>query len=177
MREAIGGTWIFQVVIGFILLFTGFICLAVNRSKAFATKDQIIQVIQSYNGISTQYQLEGYNEGRIDAFYDIHDYIKSTSYRNTGVKPDPEKVGEEVYEYYCYDRNAKYTSKDNNATFCIAPISVKNDGCNVSMDCNELPSMTYYKIVVFYQLDIPVFHDLFNFTVKGDTKTMLGEAR
>ena len=51
MREAIGGTWLFQIVIVFILLFTGFLCLSINRSKAFNVKDQIIQTIQSYNGI------------------------------------------------------------------------------------------------------------------------------
>ena len=46
MREAIGGTWLFQIVIVFILLFTGFMCLTINRSKAFNVKDQIIQTIQ-----------------------------------------------------------------------------------------------------------------------------------
>ncbi len=172
MREAIGGTWIFQIVIGFILLFTAFICLAVNRSKAFAVKDQIIQVIQSYNGINVN---ESYDESKIDAFYDIVDYIKSTAYRNTGVKPADEKVGDETAPYYCFNRNGK--PDDNHATFCIAPISVRDDGCNVSMDCSELPSMYYYKVVVFYQLDIPVFHDLFNFKITGDTKTMYGEVR
>ena len=174
MREAIGGTWIFQIVIAFILLFTAFICLAVNRSKAFAVKDQIIQVIQSYNGINVE--TGSYNENEIDAFYDIVNYIKASSYRNTGVQPADEKVGDESVPYHCFKRDGSPTS-GNNATFCVAPISVRDDGCNVSMDCNELPSMTYYKVVVFYQLDIPIFHDVFNFKVTGDTKTMFGEAR
>ena len=175
MREAIGGTWIFQIVIAFILLFTGFICLSVNRSKAFAVKDQIVQVIQSYNGINVE--TGSYDDSKMDAFYDIVNYIKASSYRNTGVKPEDEKIGDEVAPYYCFTRDGR-PSRDNNATFCIAPISVKDDACNVSMDCEkELPSMKYYKVVVFYQLDIPIFHDLFNFKVVGDTKTMFGEAR
>ena len=61
MKEAIGGTWLFQIVIAFILLFTGFMCLTINRSKAFNVKDQIIQSIQSYNGIDLGSE---YKEGK-----------------------------------------------------------------------------------------------------------------
>ena len=169
MREAIGGTWIFQVVIGFIFLFTAFICLSVNRSKAFAVKDQIVQVIQSYNGISDESMVNGFDGSKIDAFYDIVDYIKTNSFRNTGVAP----ADEEDISYTCYDRNGKLSTSDKNVTFCIAKVSVRD---KISTEYSELPSMNYYKVVVFYQLDIPIFHDLFNFKITGTTKTMLGEA-
>ena len=70
MREAIGGTWLFQIVLVFILLFTGFMCLTINRSKAFNVKDQIIQTLQSYNGINY-----GDDAGSSEAIADIVDYI------------------------------------------------------------------------------------------------------
>ena len=38
----------------------------------------------------------------------------------------------------------------------------------------ELPKMYYYQVVVFYQLDLPVFHELFNFRVVGNTKVLYG---
>ena len=47
MREAIGGISIFQIVILFILLFTGVMCLTINHSKAFGVKDEIITIIEN----------------------------------------------------------------------------------------------------------------------------------
>ncbi|HIQ94826.1 TPA: hypothetical protein IAB29_06830 [Candidatus Ventrenecus stercoripullorum] len=172
MREAIGGTWLFQIVIVFILLFTGFLCLSINRSKAFNVKDQIIQTIQSYNGIDLTSEYEDGEEGPLA---DIISYISSNSYRTTGNVPEPEKVGDDIVEYVCYTRDGRITT--SNPVFCIAPIRVDSEGCASGETCfNELPDMTYYRVVVFYQLDLPIFHDLFNFKIVGDTKTLFGGA-
>ncbi len=165
MKEAIGGTWIFQIVIFFILVFTGFMCLSINRSKAFNVKDQIIQTIQSYNGINLD---KGLSE-EVDAFYDIVEYIKGTSYRNTGVYPKDEKVGDKTVSYACFNREGKPVT--NNPTFCIARINTSEEVCSSSKLC-ELPEMVYYRVMVFYQLDLPIFHEWFNFQVVGDTKTL-----
>ena len=173
MREAIGGTWLFQIVIVFILLFTGFMCLTINRSKAFNVKDQIIQTIQNYNGVNVQ---DGYDEYNTNAFSEIVGYIKENSFRTTGKTPKDEMVNGENVSYECYDRNGKILPKNSDlAVFCIAPIDISTEACS-GPDCfNELPKMTYYREVVFYQLDLPVFAELFNFKVVGDTKTLYGD--
>lgn len=164
MKEAIGGTWLFQIVIVFIMLFTGFMCLSINRSKAFSVKDQIIQTIQSYNGIDLD--SNGYDDNKIDAFMDIVEYLRSTSYRNTGVMPTDGN-------YSCYSRAG--VKVERNPVFCIEPINVKSNSCPEGAECfGELPDMIYYRVVVFYQLDLPIFHDLFNFRVVGDTKILYG---
>ena len=46
MREAIGGTWLFNLVIFFVLLFAGYMCLSINYSKAFGVKDKIINELE-----------------------------------------------------------------------------------------------------------------------------------
>ena len=51
MREAIGGTWLFNLVIFFVLLFAGYMCLSINYSKAFNVKDKIINEIERNGGI------------------------------------------------------------------------------------------------------------------------------
>ena len=106
MREAIGGTWLFQIVIVFILLFTGFMCLSINRSKAFNVKNQIIETIESYNGIDLNKE---YEEGGTGAIVDIVSYIKDNSYRTVGVSPGN--------EYKCFNRDGKSTN--TNPVFCI----------------------------------------------------------
>ncbi len=172
MREAIGGTALFQIVIFFIMLFTGFMCLSINQSKAFNVKDQIIQTIQSYNGIDLESQ---YEDGQVGAMADIVSYLSDNAYRTTGNCPGPIELNGQKFEYQGYTKDGKITS--SHAAFCIAKVesgnaimnqSCSGDGCITS----ELPDMAYYRIVVFYQLDLPIFHELFNFTIYGDTKTL-----
>jgi len=167
MREAIGGTWLFQIVIVFLLLFTGFMCLSINRSKAFSVKDKIIQSIQSHNGINIS---KGYVDGNEDAFSDIVTYLKENAYRTTGKEPD-----DGLY-YQCYDREGQNKGESSkNKVFCIAEINAAKDAvAEGDSGFDELPEMKYYRVVVFYQLDLPVFHDLFNFRVVGDTKILYG---
>ena len=161
MKEAIGGTWLFQIVIFFILLFTGFMCLSINRSKAFNVKNFILETIQSHNGeISSE----------SDAMKEIVAYMKENSYRTTGTKQNEIKsMCGKKSEYICYNREGK--KDNNNPVFCIAKLSVDNNenGC-LDAPFTELPNMYYYRIEVFYQLDLPFLHDLFGFKITGDTK-------
>ena len=171
MREAIGGTWLFQIVIVFILLFTGFMCLTINRTKAFNVKDQIIQTIQSYNGIDLT------NSDGNEALAEITSYMKENAYRTSGVRPEAEVVNGEKHEYRCFNRDGKSSDgKNDNAVFCIAEIPVNGEGCTEGLTCfSELPNIRYYRIVVFYQLDLPIFKNMFNFRIVGDTKVLYGD--
>lgn len=164
MREAIGGTWIFQIVIFFILLFTGFMCLSINHSKAYNVKSEIIESIERYNGMN----LEDIDSEDL-ALQDIVAALSTYSYRTTGKCPDDiinPNTGDRII-YKGFNRDGHLDSV--NPAFCIAAYTTENYQPQM---VEELPSMTYYKVVVFYQLDLPVFHNLFNFTLKGDTKVM-----
>ena len=167
MREAIGGTWLFQIVIVFILLFAGFMCLTINQSKAFNVKDRIIQTIQSHNGFDISDQCNGDDS----ALCDIAKYLTDSAYRTTGKCSAPV---DGVYAYQGYTREGKITS-GNNAAFCIAKVTTDQAIMDTSCgNCGytELPSVAYYRVEVFYQLDLPIFHSLFNFKIQGDTKTL-----
>lgn len=139
MKEAIGGTWLFQIVIVFILMFAGYMCLSINHSKAFSIKSEIIESLSRHGGVDKQ---------------EISDILRKASYRTRG---SCNRFGA---GWTGYDRQGG--EDNNNATFCIKKIDVK--GKNY-----ELPDMFYYQVRVFYQLDLPVFNSLFSFTVKGDT--------
>ncbi len=159
MREAIGGTWLFQIVIVFVLLFAGFMCLTINQSKAFNVKDRIIQTIQTHNGID----LNGRCNNDNSAICEISKYLIDSSYRTTG---SCNNEGDGVV-YHGFTRDGRPT--DHDAAFCVARIGITNN----SSFASELPtSVGYYRVIVFYQLDLPIFNDLFNFKIKGDTKTI-----
>ncbi len=68
MRESIGGTWIFSIVIVFIVLFTGYLAISVNYSKAFKVKNGIIEEIE---------ENEGHNDSAEET---IEKYLTSNGY-------------------------------------------------------------------------------------------------
>lgn len=143
MREAIGGNWLFQIVIIFVFIFTGYICLSINHSKAFAIKDDIILELQRNGEYSETTQKN------------IKSVLDKAGYRTSGTCPDG---------YTGYGRDARALSNGaKGAVFCLKKVSVSY---------SEYPDMFYYKVRVFYQLDLPVINSFTTFMVKGDTKVI-----
>lgn len=50
MREAIGGTWLFGLVITFIVFFASFLAVSINYAKAFNVKNNVVDLISKYEG-------------------------------------------------------------------------------------------------------------------------------
>lgn len=152
MREAIGGTWLFQIVIFFVLLFTAFMCLSINYSKAFNVKNTIVKAIERSGGVDLTTSAPD-NE----TIQSIVNYLNEISYRTTGKCPRG---------YKGYNRSGVIDS--NNSAFCISKkeTNIEIDGATT----DDLPDMSYYRIIVFFQLDLPIFNELFNFKVTGDTR-------
>lgn len=157
MREAIGGTWLFNIVIFFILLFAGYMCLSINYSKAFNVKDKIINEIERNGGIS-------FGDTRKDpALQNINEYINKVGYRNTGSC--------EGYEYGCNrDGVCSTVISSTNYSYCISEKKAKDNYKGAAP--TEFIYISYYKVKVFYQLDLPVIRTAFQFNVKGDTKLL-----
>ncbi len=44
MKEAIGGTWLFTLVIAFLAVFTTFVSITTNYSRTYKIKDEIIKI-------------------------------------------------------------------------------------------------------------------------------------
>ena len=138
MREAIGGTWIFTIVIVFIVLFSSYLAISVNYSKAFKVKDSIISIIEHNEGLSSNAQEE------------IANYLSGIGY----------------FVYGTCNSNKKGYEKSNTARKYKYCISKKEVGDSASL------RKTYYKVRVFFRLDLPVIGDIFTFPVSGETKAV-----
>lgn len=161
MKESIGGTQIFLIVISLILIFSGIMALTINRTNAFAVKDQLVSIIERAGGFDMDEQLDpnlSYPDDNV--LKQIVDSLEHNSYRQTGKCPEPTantKVS-------AYQRNGSSVSWNNEASFCIVQI----DG----MSPEGVPDVYYYQIIVFYSLDLPVLNTLFNFKAIGETKAL-----
>ena len=170
MKEAIGGISIFQIVIVFILLFTAIMALTINHSKAFAVKDEVINILENTNATSVKNKKLDNN-----TIFKISETLQNGGYRTVGNCPD---------DYVGYNREGTELGNGaTNASFCIKSNLVsetykndlknkcKNNKCVVTDE--NLP-MVYYDIKLFYQLDIPIIRNIFNFNINGSTKVLFG---
>lgn len=150
MKDAVGGISLFNIVIFFVILFTGYVCLSINYSKAYGIKNELLTIIRNHGGVCTADTGNCYN------FKDIvTSYLVDVGYRATGTC---NSRGDR--NWVAYDRNGNVTS-DGNAAFCVKGVQ---DGAN-----SQLDNAVYYKLKVFYQLDLPIISSIFSFTVTGET--------
>lgn len=162
MREAIGGTWLFNLVIFFVLLFAGYMCLSINYSKAFGVKDKIINELERNGGVLNF----GNSESRDLSLNAISSYMQEVGYRATG------KCEMDIYEYGCSREGKcnKLGNENTNYAFCLK--EVKADDTYTKAQSGEFVYISYYKVKVFYQLDLPILRSVFQFNIKGDTKLL-----
>ena len=138
MREAIGGTWIFSIVIVFIVLFTGYLAVSVNYSRAFKVKSNIVSIIEQH---------EGLNDG---AEAEIDSYLSGIGYAVYGTCAEGETG---------FNENLS----GSKAMYCVSKRSNNADGAL---------NKSYYRVKVWFRLDLPIFGDLFTFPVTGETKAV-----
>ncbi len=155
MKESIGGVALFNIVILFILLFTGIMTITINRSKAYTVKDNIVTAIEDLNGIDIR--TNQLPQEIVDEFLDA-------SYRSVGTCPEEGYVG--------FDRNGELNSNPGQSSICIKEtLNIKNE--SGSLDGNNNNSC-YYTVMVFYKLDVPVIREVFEFHLTGETKQLYG---
>lgn len=147
MKESIGGVTLFNIVIVFVLLFAGYISMSINYSKAYNVKNEILNIIKNQGGVctSTYVRSDCYNFA-----VQISDYFREANYRSTGDCEDG---------WVGYNREGQIDY--NNSAFCVRGIKANSN--------SELPNALYYQVKVFYQLDLPIFSDVFEFSIYGET--------
>lgn len=151
MKEAVGGVSLFTIVIVFVILFTGYISLSINYSKAYNVKNEIVNIIRNQGGVCTSSTPSEFNNC-YNFSEQITDYFRETNYRADGVCSDQE-VG--------YTRTGELASSSDRIAFCVRGISANGN--------SELPNALFYRVKVFWQLDLPIFKQLFNFSIIGET--------
>ena len=100
MREAIGGTWLFGLVITFIVFFDSFLAVSINYSKAFNVKNNIVDLISKYEG------------NNCNAREKIGEYLSRVGYLVTG-KCEDSAIGYDLKgtkvdsgkAYFCVNKN------------------------------------------------------------------------
>lgn len=161
MKEAIGGTWLFGIVLTFIVLFTTFISLSTNYSRCFRIKDEIITTIEHYNGVNT------------DSLTKISEFLNGIGYSSTSNCPtDDSSV---TWHGFTAGVNNR-TTGTSNANYCIAKFTITDSytlssGGNIQINGPiGHPRSAYYQVAVFFKLNWPIIEKIFTIQISGETK-------
>ena len=145
MRHTFGGTWLLTLMVVFILLFSGFIILTLNYSRTVRVKNELIDMVEKY---------EGLNENSIEL---VNNYLVYTGYVAQGVcvSDDEDETG--VYGATSLSRTyLEEARRGERYYYCIK----KYKGANTT---------NYYQITIFYRFNLPVIGNTSGFTIKGTT--------
>ncbi len=140
MKESIGTSYLFQIVVVFVLLFTGYLCLSINYARSYAVKNNIVNNIQ---------REKAFDDG---ARAKIKNYLKDVGFKSIGKCPDG---------YDAYSADGVLQGDGKKGVYCVKKVTTPEH--------NDVPAVNYYRVVVFYKLDLPVFGSVFSFKNYGDT--------
>ena len=151
MRQSVGATTTFKAALIFTLIFAGFLSLAITYNRAFKLKNESLDIIEKYEGIS--------NKGAYrKAVNIINNYLDLSGYRSKG---------------YCDTKKHEYGVTDlKNGTLEKAEENVLYYYCISSKGKTDSPDgkQIYYNFKLFFKFNLPVFGELMNFKVSGKTK-------
>ena len=140
MREAIGGSWLFGLVITFIMFFASFLALSINYAKAFNVKNDVVDLISKYEGNNCKARCA------------IKEHLSDVGY----LVP-----GKCASGFTGYDLNGNRIYGNSKAYFCI---KAQDTGTSTSI------KKSFYRAQIFFKVDLPVIGDLLTLKINGDTE-------
>ena len=154
MKDSFGATFIFIIVIAFIVLFTGYICVSINQTKAFNVKNEIVEALERYGNYSSALFKNS-----------VKSAFEKEGYRTVGNCDVPK--GKKVLG--CGRTGECSITNLENVAFCITI----NPFQKTSESTSGIKG-AYYTVETFYQLDLPIINSFFNLSTKGETQLILG---
>ena len=165
MGESVGTAWIMIIVVTLIVLFSGYLAFSINYSKSYRVKDGIIERIHKHNG----FVKDGSTKGTLS---EIDDYLAQINYNAKGnCYKYCQELGDSAK---CIGVNGKTYDpqnrlKGNMYNYCI--FKIKNSVKGTSGRTADA-STAYYKVVVFFSLQIGNLSFLSNLHTTGETSTL-----
>jgi len=159
MKESIGNSFIFYIVIIFVFIFIALFVGSTSYTKAFKVKNRIISVIEKHNDAPNK---AVNNQGVLNSTVEseINNNLQNVGYRliQAGDRND------------CGDFFSRHYPNVNATSYTVA---LRNTGdydyCVARFDT---PKGSYYAVIAYMYLDIPVIGSKLSIPIYGETKIM-----
>lgn len=178
MKEAIGGSWLYTLVIVMIALFTTFVSVTTNYTRTYKIKDNLIAIIEKHGGVT---------KGEFGTLQEINTYLDSVGYTATGSCPKPssnvnqEGSTENWHPFSRTKNDGEASGFGDKANYCIykhvisCRVDKTGDGNFVTytgeLGYNTLPR-AYYGVTTFFRLDWPILREIIKVQLTGETATL-----
>lgn len=144
MKSSVTTTETFKYILIFTFLFAAFLALAITYNRVFKQKNEILSIIEKYEGVST------------NSLGIINNYLIASNYSTKGQCV--------IGEYGVNDLNNKnyeeVTDSKEKYYYCLSDKVLKNDNSD----------KIYYDIKLFFKFNLPFVGELFTFKITGETK-------
>lgn len=162
MKDSLGGSMLFNLVIIFVSLIIIFFISILSYSKAYKIKNRIIEIIEK-NGVYEEIVADEVNPDLKAAGYDVSKPDKCAKIRTQLI----ESAKGKFYEIY----QSKISEKNLNVygyNYCVFEVcEARND----KGTCNEKFGK-HYIVVTFVRFEFPIIDDVLTFPVYGETKIL-----
>lgn len=143
MKSATSTTWLLGLVLGFILLFTAYIILTINYSKTVRIKNEMISMVEKYEGLNT------------NSIQLVNNYLASINYNMKGECTD--------------DNNSGVYGADNLQATSLVEAQPGEKYYYCVKKYKGVGTTRYYQVAIFYKFNLPVVGATGNFAVRGVT--------
>ena len=172
MKSSFSNMWLLGLVALFIFIFAGYLAVTISYSTAFKMKNEMILIIEKHNGMtydqgsSESSKITGGSVVNPGALQTINLYLYGMGYRTKG--PCPYEDGGWIGVNSMVDNkqpviNVEPAQRRKKYYYCFAKYA-----STYGKDKKTLGAV-YYKVRLFYKMDLPVLGDLFTFNVEGTT--------
>lgn len=156
MKETVGLTTMFKIVLAFTFLFAAFLTVAITYNKVYKLKNETISIIEKYEGVnSTSLKI-------------INNYLKNNGYDTMKNCETDEygvvDLGTNVYEKAQNNKKYYYCLKH----YCSPTTNCPTNAKKIEEDDTEI----FYKVRLFFKFNLPFFGDMVTFKITGDTKAI-----
>ena len=185
MKASISNTWLLMLIVIFTFIFAGYMAVTISYTHAFKLKNEALTIVEKHRGMTNKVGENIQSSinpgetvvGKLGTLQTINAYLVGMSYKIKHHCPSPDNAVSgytDVSEWYgVKDLNVDSSvSVDknphgNNYYYCFARVE-KNTGNG--------RKISYYRLVFFYKLEIPILGDLHTFEIDGITNNIVEDS-
>jgi len=159
MKESIGNSFIFYIVIIFVFIFIALFVGSTSYTKAFKVKNRIISIIEKHNDTPSKAVKDN---GGLDTT--IKDEI-TLNLKTVGYRVKKPGEADRCDRYF-----QKHYSNQLASSYIVAKTGTStHDYCIARFDT---PKGSYYAVIAYMYLDVPVIGSKLSIPIYGETKIM-----
>lgn len=177
MKTNISSIWFTGLVVTFLMVFSAYIIITVDYSKAFKLKNEVLSIIEKNKGMTLYLNGKevdsimggGKVVNKIGAIKTINAFLKASSYTAKGPCNIPAKA-QYVYGVFAleFDNGKTWSQigepaeKNKEYYYCFAKYPTGNEA-------SRIYDSVYYGVELFYNFEIPVIKEFIPVRVDGVT--------